>query len=107
MNPYNLMQSCNIIICPAKNEGFGRVPLEAGYLNVPCILSYSGGHKEFKKFNLCLFAKGNNENKYLKVYKKALKPQVRNKLIRNILNYNKKFTSPKLHTKKVMDIYLN
>ena len=39
MNPYPLIQQCRLIICPAKNEGFGRVPLEAGYLKGDILLN--------------------------------------------------------------------
>ena len=105
MNPYPLINQCKLIICPAKNEGFGRVPLEAGYLRVPSLISYSGGHKEFIKFNLCLFAKGNNEREYLKIYKKALDNNLRKKMIHNIFKYNKKFTIPNIHKNKVIKIY--
>ena len=54
-NPFNVMQSFKFIICPSEKEGFGRVPLEAAYLNVPCILSYSGGHKDFKSFLIYVY----------------------------------------------------
>lgn len=107
MEPYQKIQICKLIICPSKNEGFGRVPLEAGYLNVPSLVSFSGGHKEFRKFNLCLFAKGNNVGQYLKIYRQALIPKVRKKLIRNILSYNKTYTLPELHKKKILEIYYN
>lgn len=105
MNPFQKIQRCKLIICPSKNEGFGRVPLEAGYLNVPSLVSFSGGHKEFKKYNLCLFVKRNHESEYLKVFKQALKTKVRKTLIKNILEYNHKYTLPKLHAKKVIEIY--
>ena len=105
MNPYPLIQQCRLIICPAKNEGFGRVPLEAGYLKVPSLVSYSGGHKEFIQSKLCLFAKGNNEVSYLKVYKKALNNKIRKNLINNILKFNKKYTLPSLHTKNIINVY--
>ncbi len=105
MNPYSLIKKCSLIICPARNEGFGRVPLEAGYLKVPSLVSYSGGHKEFIKYSLCLFAKGNSEQAYLKIYKKALNINVRKKMIHNIFKYNKKFTLPNIHSNKVIKIY--
>lgn len=63
--------------------------MEAGYLNVPSIVSNSGGHKEFIKNKLCLFARGNNENAYLKIYKKVLDTKVSKILIKNILKFNK------------------
>ena len=105
-NPYPLIQCCKLLICPAKNEGFGRVPLEAGYLNVPSIVSNSGGHKEFVKNKLCLFAKGNTENAYLKIYKKVLNTKVSKILIKNIIKFNKNYTLPSIHLKKVISIYL-
>jgi len=105
INPYPIIQKCKMIICPSENEGFGRVPLEAGYLNVPCIVSNSGGHKEFIKKKMCLYVKVNNENSYLKIYKKATNDKIRKSLIKNILKFNNQFTLPKLHAQKVINIY--
>ena len=104
-NPYRIMETFKFIICPAEKDGFGRVPLEAAYLNVPCILSFSGAHKEFKDFKLCLFAKKNKASYYLKIYKKALDQNVKKKLINNAMNFNKMFTLPRIHANKVMNIY--
>ena len=103
--PFKIMKTLKLIICPAENEGYGRVPLEAAYLNVPCILSYSGGHKEFKPFNLCLFVKKNKVTEYLKIYKKILKIKLKKKLIQNGIMYNKKYTLPKKHAYQVINIY--
>ena len=105
MNPYDLIQSCKIIISPSINEGFGRVPLEAGYLNVPCIISYSGGHKEFKKYDMCLFVKKNSAKSYLKIYRQALKSKIKKKLIKNTMKFNKKFTLPNIHVNNVEQVY--
>ena len=104
-NPFQIMQSFKFIICPSEKDGFGRVPLEAAYLNVPCILSYSGGHKEFKRFNLCLYAKKNKPLSYLNAYKKILNSKIRKKLIANAINYNKKYTIPKVHTENIIKVY--
>jgi hypothetical protein len=104
-NPHIAMRKLKFIICPAENEGFGRVPLEAAYLHVPCILSYSGGHKEFKSFKLCLYVKKNKVSNYLNIYKKILNDKLKKKLIQNGINYNKKFTLPRVHVSKVINIY--
>jgi L-malate glycosyltransferase len=104
-NPYKIMKTLKFIICPSENEGFGRVHLEAAYLNVPCILNYSGAYKEFKRFNLSLFVKKNNVSNYLNIYKKILNLKLKKKLIKNGIEYNKDNTLPHIHAKKIFDIY--
>lgn len=104
-NPHKIMKTLKFIICPSENEGFGRVPLEAAYLNVPCILNYSGAYKEFKRFNLCLFVKKNNVSNYLNIYKKILNLKLKKKLIKNGNEYNIKNTLPRIHAIKIINIY--
>lgn len=40
------MAACDLILVPAVNEGFGRVPLEAAVLGTPVVAAASGGHFE-------------------------------------------------------------
>ena len=72
---------------------------------MPCILSYSGGHKEFKRFNLFLYAKKNKPLSYLNEYKKILNSKIRKKLIANAINYNKKYSITKVHTENIIKVY--
>lgn len=104
-NPFKILRNFKLLICPAENDGFGRIPLEAAFLGVPSILSYSGGHKEFKKYNLCLYVKKNTPSNYLALYKKAFNSKIKKKLINNALLYNKQFTDPIVHSMKVLEIY--
>lgn len=104
-DPYKIMKTLKFIIIPSENEGYGRVVCEAAYLNVPCILSYSGGHKEFKPFKLCLFVKKNNALNYINVYKKILNYKLKKELIKNGIEYNRSNTLPHIHTRKIVDIY--
>ena len=40
------MKRCNLIVCPAVDEPFGRVLVESIILNIPVLAAKSGGHLE-------------------------------------------------------------
>lgn len=42
----NAMAACDVIVAPAVNEGFGRVPIEAALAGTPTVAAASGGHLE-------------------------------------------------------------
>lgn len=45
-NIANAMAACDVIVAPAVNEGFGRVPIEAALAGTPTVAAASGGHLE-------------------------------------------------------------
>ena len=44
--PELYMKRCNLIVCPAVDEPFGRVLVESIILNIPVLAAKSGGHLE-------------------------------------------------------------
>ena len=49
--------------------------------------------------------KKNKPSSYINEYKKILDFKIRKKLIANAINYNKKYTIPKIHTKNIIKVY--
>ncbi len=45
-NIQDIISQCNVIVATAVGEAFGRVPVEAGLLDVPTVASRYGGHIE-------------------------------------------------------------
>ena len=70
----DLIQTSDIIIFPSKNEGFGRVMIEAMLLKTYFIVSNSGAHNELIINNKNGFiSKTNTSNEYVDIISKILK----------------------------------
>ena len=75
-----LMNACDVIVCPSKKEPFGRVILEGLACGKPVIASKACGAKELvQNENTCLFIEPNTKaiEKNLKTIKKRLSRRMR------------------------------
>jgi L-malate glycosyltransferase len=106
-DPYQIMKTCNFVICPSVNEPFGRVAMEAALLKVPVIAADSGGFKETIKNNFNGFLIEDNlpisyKNKitFLINNKNILKTNVENAYLDVKNKYNSAF-----HSNQILEIY--
>ena len=96
----DLIKISDIIIFPSKNEGFGRVLIEAMLLKTYFIVSNSGAHKELVINNQNGFISYTNiAQDYVDIALKILKNKNKNKN-KNIINNAFKFAESKFSVQK-------
>ena len=99
-----IMSYLDLIICPAKEEPFGRVLIEAMKNKVPIIASRSGAHEEIISHKIYgSLVEPDNCTEFVK--------QVKKNLVKNPSNLNRTFSyalkkfDANIHVKKVKKIY--
>ena len=104
----NFLAQSDLVICPAKNEGFGRVIIEAMISKTLVLASKSGAHTELVQENYNGFlAELDSVNSFKKKIKEIvnLKKNERNKIIHNAYTFAQKKFSMSDYLRKFKKIY--
>lgn len=103
----NAMAACDVIVCTACNDGFGRIPLEAAFMGTPVVASASGGHLEaIEDGKTGLLVDGDDPSAYAEAVRQLLDDSAKaSSLVACATTRARELFSAARHTRAIMDIY--
>jgi glycosyltransferase involved in cell wall biosynthesis len=102
----SLYKHADIFVYPSIYEGFGLPPLEAMSYGIPVVCSTGGSLKEIFSKHALMFEPDDKETLTNHLLSLIEKPETKNQLIKNGLEYSKQFTW-ELTAKKVIEVLSN